>query len=122
MKRVMFAALTAGTLAFALPAFAQSTMPKDYLGPGGNGQAQVNERGQMGPGGNGQAQVNERGQMGPGGNGQAQVNERGQMGPGGNGQAQTKEGEQAAPGGNAQTKEASPNKDENGMKTEENKD
>ncbi|HVB66383.1 MAG TPA: hypothetical protein VNE67_00825 [Acetobacteraceae bacterium] len=68
MKRVMTAALTAGILAFTVPAFAQTTMPKDYSTPGGNGQAE--QKSYMAPGGNGQAE--EKSYTAPGGNGQAE--------------------------------------------------
>ena len=74
MKRLMMAALAAGSLAFALPALAQTAMPRDTGGSPGNGQASVNgERDTGGSPGNGQASVNgERDTGGSPGNGQAE--------------------------------------------------
>ncbi len=75
MKRLMFAALAAGSLALAVPALAQTAMSHDTGGSPGNGQAMVNGRTDTGGSpGNGQAAVNGATDTGgTPGNGQAAV-------------------------------------------------
>ena len=58
MKRFIMLALTAGSLALAVPAFAQTTVPRDTGGTPGNGQAATSgERDQGGTPGNGKAKA-----------------------------------------------------------------
>ena len=75
MKRFVMLALTAGSLALAVPAFAQTTVPRDTGGTPGNGQAAVNgEHDTGGTPGNGQAATSgERDQGGTPGNGKAKA-------------------------------------------------
>ncbi len=73
MKRLMMAALAAGSLAIVVPGMAFAAMPGDIGGSPGNGQAAVNgQRDQGGSPGNGQAATsNEKDQGGTPGNGNA---------------------------------------------------
>lgn len=90
MKRFVMLALTAGSIALAVPAFAQTTVPRDTGGSPGNGQAVVNGMHDTGgTPGNGQAAVNgEHDTGGTPGNGQAATSgERDQGGTPGNGKA-----------------------------------
>ncbi len=75
MKRFVMLAIAAGSLALAIPAFAQ-TAPRDTGGSPGNGQAAVNGRNDTGgTPGNGQAATSgERDQGGTPGNGKAKTN------------------------------------------------
>ena len=58
MKRLMMAALAAGSLAFAVPVLAQTAMPRDSGGSPGNGQASMStEKDSGGTPGSGQAGV-----------------------------------------------------------------
>ncbi len=94
MKRLMMAALAAGSLAIVVPGMASAAVPGDIGGSPGNGQALVNgARETGGSPGNGQAAVSgERETGGSPGNGQAATsNEKDQGGTPGNGKAEKKD-------------------------------
>ena len=74
MKRLVMAALAAGSLAIVVPGMAFAAMPGDIGGSPGNGQAAVSgEHETGGSPGNGQAATsNEKDQGGTPGNGKAE--------------------------------------------------